>query len=71
MAARPVPSCSTLFSTSSTHRRHLKEWPHEDHRTGIAFIARCIRFEDLLTSLEAFRCIVGARRRLLEANALV
>jgi hypothetical protein len=71
MATRQVPSCSTLFSTSSAHRRHLTEWPDEDHRTRIVFIARCIRFEGLLTSLEAFRCIVGARPRLLEANALV
>jgi hypothetical protein len=27
MAARQVPSCSTVSSTSSTHRRHLEEWP--------------------------------------------
>ena len=71
MAARQVPCCSTLFSTSSAHRRHLEEWPDEDHRTRVAFIMRGIRFEDLLTSLEAFRCRVGARPRLLEANALV
>jgi len=36
-----------------------------------SLITRGIRFEDLLTSLEAFRCIVGARPRPLETNALV
>ena len=50
---------------------HLEEWPDEDHRTRIVFITRGIRSEELLTSLEAFRCIVGARPRLLEANAPV
>jgi hypothetical protein len=49
MAARQVPYCPTLFSTSSAHRRHLEEWPDEDHRTRVVFIMRGIRFEDLLT----------------------
>ena len=50
---------------------HLEAWPDEDHRTRIVFIARGIRSEELLTLLEAFRHIVGARPRLLETNAPV
>jgi G3E family GTPase len=50
---------------------HLEAWPDEDHRTRIVFITKGIRSEELLASLEAFRHIVGARPRLLEANAPV
>lgn len=50
---------------------HLEEWPDEDHRSRIIFITRGIRSEELLASLEAFRSIVGAGPRLLEANAPV
>jgi G3E family GTPase len=47
---------------------HLKEWPDEDHRSRLVFITRGIHSEELLASLEAFRSILGARPRLLEAN---
>jgi G3E family GTPase len=50
---------------------HLEAWPDEDLQTRIVFITRDIRSEELLASLEAFRHIVGARPRLLEANAPV
>jgi G3E family GTPase len=50
---------------------HLGEWPDEDRRSRIIFITRGIRSEELLASLEAFRGIVGAGPRLLEANAPV
>jgi G3E family GTPase len=50
---------------------HLEEWPDEDHRSRIVFITRGIRSEELLTSLEAFRRLIGAGPRLLEANAPV
>ena len=47
---------------------HLEEWPDEDHRSRIVFVARDIRSEELLASLEAFRYVIGAGPRLLEAN---
>jgi len=50
---------------------HLGEWPDEDRRSRIIFITRGIRSEELLASLEAFRSIVGAGPRLLEADAPV
>jgi G3E family GTPase len=50
---------------------HLGEWPDEDRRSRIIFITRGIRSEELVASLEAFRGIVGARPRLLKANAPV
>ncbi len=50
---------------------HLEEWPDEDHRSRVVFITRGIRSEELLASLEAFRMLVGARPRLLEADAPV
>jgi len=50
---------------------HLGEWPDEDRRSRIIFITRGVRSEELLASLEAFRGIVGAGPRLLEANAPV
>ena len=50
---------------------HLDEWPDEDRRSRIIFITRGIRSEELLASMEAFRSIVGAGPRLLEANAPV
>ena len=48
---------------------HLGEWPDEDRRSRIVFITRGVRSEELIASLEAFRSIVGAGPRLLEANA--
>ena len=48
---------------------HLGEWPDEDRRSRIIFISRGIRSEELLGSLEAFRGIIGAGPRLLEADA--
>jgi G3E family GTPase len=50
---------------------HLEEWPDEDHHSRIVFITRGIRSEELLASLEAFRRLIGAGPRLLEANAPV
>jgi G3E family GTPase len=50
---------------------HLEEWPDEDHRSRVVFIMRGIRSEELLASLEAFRSIIGAGPRLLEADAPV
>jgi G3E family GTPase len=50
---------------------HLREWPEEDRGSRVVFITRDILSEELLASLEAFRCIVGAVPRLLEANAPV
>ena len=50
---------------------HLEEWPDEDRRSRIVFISRGIRSEELLASLKAFRGILGAGPRLLEANAPV
>lgn len=48
---------------------HFREWPDEDCRSRIVFITRGVRSEELLDSLEAFRSILGAGPRLLEANA--
>ncbi len=50
---------------------HLEEWPDEDHSTRLVFITRGIRSEEMLASLEAFREIIGAGPRLVEANAPV
>jgi G3E family GTPase len=50
---------------------HLEEWPDEDRRSRIVFITRGVRSEELLASLQAFRGIVGAGPRLLEANTSV
>ena len=50
---------------------HLEEWPDEDRRSRIVFITRGVRSEELLASLKAFRGILGAGPRLLEANAPV
>src|SRR5215210_918306 len=47
---------------------HLEEWPDEDRQSRIIFITRGIRSEELLDSLKAFRIIIGAGPRLLEAN---
>jgi G3E family GTPase len=47
---------------------HLEEWPDEDRCSRVVFITTDIRSEELLASLRAFRCIVGAVPRLLEAN---
>ena len=47
---------------------HLEEWPDEDHRSRVVFITRGIPSEELLVSLEAFRRIIGAGPRLLEAH---
>jgi G3E family GTPase len=40
---------------------HLDRWPDENHRSRIVFIARGIRSEELLGSLQAFRGLLGAR----------
>ena len=50
---------------------HLEAWPDDDRRSRLVFIARGISSEELIGSLEAFRRIIGARPRLLEANAPV
>ena len=50
---------------------HLEEWPDEERRSRIIFITRGVRPEELLASLEAFRSIIGAGPRLIEANAPV
>jgi G3E family GTPase len=50
---------------------HLEEWPDDDRQSRIIFIARGISSEELIGSLEAFRRIIGAGPRLLEANAPV
>jgi G3E family GTPase len=50
---------------------HLGGWPDEDRRSRIVFITRGVRSEELLASLEAFRGIIKAGPRLLEANAPV
>jgi G3E family GTPase len=50
---------------------HLGEWPDEDHQSRIVFITRSVTSEDLLDSLEAFRGIIGAGPRLLEANVSI
>jgi G3E family GTPase len=50
---------------------HLGEWPDEDRCSRVVFITRDILSEELLASLRAFRRIVGAVPRLLEANAPV
>lgn len=50
---------------------HLQEWPDEDRRSRIIFITRGIRSEELVPLLEAFRNVLGAGPRLLEANAPV
>src|SRR5215210_1363704 len=47
---------------------HLEKWPDEDRQTRVVFITRGIRSEELLDSLKAFRIIIGAGPRLLEAN---
>jgi G3E family GTPase len=48
---------------------HLEEWPDEERRSRIIFITRGVRPDELLASLEAFRPIIGAGPRLIEANA--
>ncbi len=50
---------------------HLEEWPDADRDTRLVFITRGIRSEELLASLEAFRGILGAGPRLVDANAPV
>jgi G3E family GTPase len=50
---------------------HLQEWPDKDHESRIIFITRGISSEELLASLDAFRHLIGAGPRLLEANAPV
>jgi G3E family GTPase len=50
---------------------HLDQWSDEDRRSRIVLIARDVRSEELLASLEAFSPIIGAGPRLIEANAPV
>lgn len=42
---------------------HLDEWPDEDHASRIVFITRGISSGDVLSSLEAFHGLIGARPR--------
>ena len=51
--------------------RHLEAWPDEDRRSRVVLIARGIRSEEILASLEAFRGLLGAGPLSLEANAPV
>ena len=50
---------------------HFGEWPDEDRRSRIIFITRGVCSDELTNSLEAFRGILGAGPRLLEANTPV
>ena len=50
---------------------HLDEWPDEDHRSRIIFITKRIRSEELLSSLRAFRGLLGARPLPLHAEQSV
>jgi len=50
---------------------HLDRWPDEDRRSRIVFIAKEIRPEELLGSLEAFRGLLGARPLSLGAGHAV
>lgn len=49
--------------------RHLEAWPDEDRTSRVVFIARGIRSEDLLRSLEAFLPLIGTRPVPVEADA--
>jgi G3E family GTPase len=51
--------------------RHLDAWPDEDRRSRVVFIARGISAEEILTSLEAFRPMIGAGPLPIETNAPV
>jgi len=51
--------------------QHLDAWPDEDRRSRVVFIARGIGAEEILASLEAFRPLIGAGPRAIEANAPV
>lgn len=51
--------------------QHLDAWPDEDRRSRVVFIARGISAEEILGSLEAFRSLIGAGPRAIEANAPV
>lgn len=48
--------------------RHLDAWPDDDRRSRVVFIARGIRSDELLASLEAFRPLVGAGPLPVEAE---
>lgn len=50
---------------------HLTEWPDEDRASRIVFISRGILAKEILASLEAFRGLVGASPRPLNANSEV
>ncbi len=43
--------------------QHLEEWPDEDHDSRMVFITRDISGGDILSSLEAFQGLIGARPR--------
>lgn len=51
--------------------QHLDAWPDEDRRSRVVFIARGIRAEEILASLEAFRSLIGAGPLSIEADAPV
>lgn len=40
--------------------RHLEEWPDDDRRTRIVFIAKGVGADDILASLDAFAGLLGA-----------
>ncbi len=41
--------------------RHLDEWPDEDYRSRVIFIARGITRDEILASLSAFEDLLGAQ----------
>ncbi len=41
--------------------KHLEEWPDEDRRSRVIFIARGIERDEILASLRAFRNLLGAK----------
>ena len=50
---------------------HLEEWPDADHQSRIVFITRGIRAEEIVSSLETFSGLTGARPQPLEADVRV
>ena len=50
---------------------HLDAWPDDDHRSRLVLIARGVSSEEILASLGAFRPLIGAGPRLLEADVPV
>ena len=50
---------------------HLTEWPDDDRSSRIVFISRGILAQELLSSLKAFKVLVGASPRSLTASSEV